>query len=100
MILYPAIDLKDGQCVRLLRGDMAKATVFGSDPAAQARAFADAGLRVAAYRRSQRRLRRAAGERGGGRGDPRARWRCRCSSAAGSATGRRSRPGWRRASPG
>ncbi len=43
MILYPAIDLKDGQCVRLLRGDMDKATVFGDDPAAQARAFADAG---------------------------------------------------------
>lgn len=43
MILYPAIDLKDGQCVRLLRGDMDKATVFGTDPAAQARAFADAG---------------------------------------------------------
>lgn len=43
MILYPAIDLKDGQCVRLLRGDMDAATVFGSDPAAQARAFADLG---------------------------------------------------------
>ena len=43
MILYPAIDLKDGQCVRLLRGDMDAATVFGSDPAAQARAFQDAG---------------------------------------------------------
>ncbi|MCQ0970746.1 1-(5-phosphoribosyl)-5-[(5-phosphoribosylamino)methylideneamino]imidazole-4-carboxamide isomerase [Paracoccus sp. TK19116] len=43
MILYPAIDLKDGQCVRLLRGDMEAATVFGSDPAAQARAFAEAG---------------------------------------------------------
>lgn len=43
MILYPAIDLKDGQCVRLLRGDMDKATVFGNDPAAQARAFAAAG---------------------------------------------------------
>ena len=43
MILYPAIDLKDGNCVRLLRGDMAKATVFGTDPAAQARAFAGAG---------------------------------------------------------
>ena len=35
MILYPAIDLKDGQCVRLLHGDMDKATVFGDDPAAQ-----------------------------------------------------------------
>jgi phosphoribosylformimino-5-aminoimidazole carboxamide ribotide isomerase len=45
MILYPAIDLKDGKCVRLLRGDMASATVFGSDPAAQARAFVDAGCR-------------------------------------------------------
>ncbi len=43
MILYPAIDLKDGQCVRLLRGDMRKATVFGDDPARQARAFQDAG---------------------------------------------------------
>ncbi|MDO5656809.1 MAG: 1-(5-phosphoribosyl)-5-[(5-phosphoribosylamino)methylideneamino]imidazole-4-carboxamide isomerase [Paracoccus sp. (in: a-proteobacteria)] len=42
MILYPAIDLKDGQCVRLLRGDMNAATVFGDDPAAQARAFQDA----------------------------------------------------------
>lgn len=45
MILYPAIDLKDGQCVRLLRGDMEAATVFGSDPAAQARAFQDAGAK-------------------------------------------------------
>ena len=43
MILYPAIDLKDGQCVRLLHGDMAKATVFGDDPAAQAALFAAAG---------------------------------------------------------
>lgn len=45
MILYPAIDLKDGRCVRLLRGDMNAATVFGEDPAAQARAFAAAGCR-------------------------------------------------------
>jgi phosphoribosylformimino-5-aminoimidazole carboxamide ribotide isomerase len=43
LILYPAIDLKEGRCVRLLRGDMASATVFGEDPAAQARAFVDAG---------------------------------------------------------
>ena len=43
MILYPAIDLKDGQCVRLLRGEMAAATVFGDDPAAQAAAFQAAG---------------------------------------------------------
>ncbi|TPE53604.1 1-(5-phosphoribosyl)-5-[(5-phosphoribosylamino)methylideneamino]imidazole-4-carboxamide isomerase [Amaricoccus solimangrovi] len=45
MILYPAIDLKDGRCVRLLRGDMEAATVFGEDPAAQARAFVEAGCR-------------------------------------------------------
>jgi phosphoribosylformimino-5-aminoimidazole carboxamide ribotide isomerase len=43
MILYPAIDLKDGQCVRLLRGEMAQATVFGDDPAAQAAKFVAAG---------------------------------------------------------
>lgn len=43
MILYPAIDLKDGKCVRLLRGDMNAATVFGHDPAGQARQFQDAG---------------------------------------------------------
>ena len=43
MILYPAIDLKDGACVRLLRGDMDKATVFGTDPAAQAASFEAAG---------------------------------------------------------
>jgi phosphoribosylformimino-5-aminoimidazole carboxamide ribotide isomerase len=44
MMLFPAIDLKDGQAVRLLRGDMATATVFNHDPAAQARAFVDAGF--------------------------------------------------------
>ncbi len=43
MILYPAIDLKDGQCVRLLRGEMSAATVFGDDPAAQAAKFGAAG---------------------------------------------------------
>ena len=43
MILYPAIDLKDGNCVRLLKGDMQAATVFGTDPAAQALAFQQAG---------------------------------------------------------
>lgn len=43
MILYPAIDLKDGKCVRLLRGEMSAATVFGDDPAAQAAKFEAAG---------------------------------------------------------
>jgi phosphoribosylformimino-5-aminoimidazole carboxamide ribotide isomerase len=44
VILFPAIDLKDSRCVRLKRGDMAQATVFNDDPAAQARAFQDAGF--------------------------------------------------------
>ncbi|HEY1301487.1 MAG TPA: 1-(5-phosphoribosyl)-5-[(5-phosphoribosylamino)methylideneamino]imidazole-4-carboxamide isomerase [Stellaceae bacterium] len=44
MILYPAIDLKGGSCVRLVRGEMASATVFNDDPAAQARLFAKAGF--------------------------------------------------------
>ena len=43
MILYPAIDLKDGACVRLRRGEMDQATVYSNDPAAQARAWQDAG---------------------------------------------------------
>jgi len=44
VILYPAIDLKDGACVRLLRGDLASATIFSADPAAQATQFAEAGF--------------------------------------------------------
>jgi phosphoribosylformimino-5-aminoimidazole carboxamide ribotide isomerase len=44
MILFPAIDLKDGQCVRLRQGEMAEATVFNTDPAAQARDFEDQGF--------------------------------------------------------
>ena len=43
MILFPAIDLKDGQAVRLLRGEMDAATVFNDDPAAQGKAFVEAG---------------------------------------------------------
>jgi len=43
MIFFPAIDLKDGQCVRLYQGDMEKVTVFGDDPGAQAKGFADSG---------------------------------------------------------
>ncbi len=44
MILYPAIDLKNGECVRLVRGDMAQATVFNTDPAAQAERFERQGF--------------------------------------------------------
>ena len=45
LTLYPAIDLKDGACVRLRRGAMAEATVYAEDPVAPARAFQDAGCR-------------------------------------------------------
>ena len=45
MELYPAIDLKDGQCVRLWRGRMDRATVFSDDPAGQAKSFAAQGCR-------------------------------------------------------
>ena len=44
LTLYPAIDLKDGQCVRLRRGAMDQATVYSDDPAAQARTWQDAGF--------------------------------------------------------
>ena len=44
MILYPAIDLKDGECVRVVHGDLATATVFNTSPAAQARQWADGGF--------------------------------------------------------
>ena len=44
MILFPAIDLKDGACVRLQQGDMSRVTVFSNDPAAQARAFQRTGF--------------------------------------------------------
>ena len=44
MILFPAIDLKNGEAVRLEQGDMKRATVFNRDPASQARAFAEAGF--------------------------------------------------------
>jgi phosphoribosylformimino-5-aminoimidazole carboxamide ribotide isomerase len=44
MILFPAIDLKDGKCVRLLRGEMASATVFNDNPAAQAASFQALGF--------------------------------------------------------
>ena len=45
LTLYPAIDLKDGACVRLRRGEMADATVYSDDPGAQARVWQDAGCR-------------------------------------------------------
>jgi len=44
VILYPAIDLKDGACVRLVQGDLARSTTFNTNPAAQARAFSDEGF--------------------------------------------------------
>ena len=44
MILFPAIDLKNGEAVRLQQGDMARATVFNRDPAAQAKTFTRQGF--------------------------------------------------------
>jgi phosphoribosylformimino-5-aminoimidazole carboxamide ribotide isomerase len=44
LILYPAIDLKEGRCVRLIKGDMGQVTVFNDDPADQARKFASEGF--------------------------------------------------------
>lgn len=44
LTIFPAIDLKDGKCVRLRRGDMEQATIYADDPAAQARAWQDAGF--------------------------------------------------------
>ncbi len=46
MLIIPAIDLKDGQCVRLTQGDMQKATVYSSDPAAMARKWQDQGAQL------------------------------------------------------
>ena len=46
VIIFPAIDLKNGECVRLVRGDMEQATVFNQDPAAQARLFAEQGFTI------------------------------------------------------
>ncbi len=45
MIIFPAIDLKAGQCVRLFKGDMKQATIFNNNPAAQAVEFEDAGFK-------------------------------------------------------
>ena len=45
MLIIPAIDIKDGQCVRLKLGEMSEATVFNADPAAQAKAFETQGFR-------------------------------------------------------
>ena len=99
MILFPAIDLKDGQCVRLKLGDMAQATVFNDDPAAQAQAFAAPGFRLAASRRSQRRLRRQAGEWCRRRGDPQGRVDSGAARRRHSQHGARSSPGSRKRHP-
>ena len=75
MILFPAIDLKDGQCVRLCAATWTSATVFNADPAAQARAVRSAGLPLDPRRRSERRgagkpVNRAPSRRSWGRHHP------------------------------
>ena len=53
LIVFPAIDLKAGQVVRLAEGDMSRATIYADDPAEQAWAFAEAGARVEVRARLQ-----------------------------------------------
>ena len=45
MIIFPAIDLKQGKCVRLFKGDMNQATIFNDSPTSQAKEFEDAGFK-------------------------------------------------------
>ena len=70
MILFPAIDLKDGQCVRLKLGDMATGDRLQRRSRRAGESLRGPGFRVAACGRSQRRLRRRERQRRGGRGDP------------------------------
>ena len=58
MIIYPAIDLKGGQCVRLMQGDMEQATVYGDDPCGRRRQFEEKGAQLAARGGPGRRVRR------------------------------------------
>ena len=98
VILFPAIDLKDGLAVRLEQGDMARATVFHRDPAAQARAFEMQGFE---YLHVVDLDGAFAGKPVNGDAVDRILetvGHVRCSSAAASATWRRSRPGSARAS--
>ena len=60
MQIIPAIDIKDGHCVRLKQGDMQSATVFSEDPAAMAQHWLEQGARAPAHRRPERRVRRRA----------------------------------------
>ena len=68
MLLIPAIDLKDGHCVRLEQGDMSVSTSFGDDPAVMARRWLDAGARRLHLVDPERCVRRQAGQRVGGQG--------------------------------
>ena len=85
MILYPAIDLKDGQCVRLVHGDMDKATVFNTSPADQA-SDSPRRLRLAATWSTSTAHRGKPVNAAAVRSDPARRSPCPCSSAAASAT--------------
>ena len=98
MILFPAIDLKEGQCVRLAQGDMARATVFNDDPAEQARAFERQGFEYLHVVDLDGAFAGAASQRQRGRGDSRG------ADDSGAARRRHSRhahaspAGWKRAS--
>ena len=70
VILFPAIDLKDGECVRLKLGDMSQATVYNADPAAQAQAFEDQGFEWLHVVDLRWRIRRREPQRRGRRSHP------------------------------
>ena len=93
MIVFPAIDLKQGQVVRLAEGDMARATVYGDDPAAQAMLFAEAGSQYLHVVDLDGSFAGRAREPRGGRGASSRRSPATSSSAAASAPARRSRAG-------
>jgi phosphoribosylformimino-5-aminoimidazole carboxamide ribotide isomerase len=96
MLIIPAIDLKDGQCVRLRQGDMDDSTVFSDDPVATAQRWVRRRLPAPAPGRPEWRLRRGTGQRRCGARHRRALSRtCRSRSVAVSAISRRSSTTWR-----
>ncbi len=82
MILFPAVDLKNGRCVRLEQGDMARATVFNLDPADQARSFAEQGFEYLHVVDLDGAFAGKPMNAHGGRGDAESGHHARCSSAA------------------
>ncbi len=97
MIVIPAVDVREGRCVRLRQGRADAETVFGDDPVAMASRWASLGARPLPRRRPRRRLRRRAATDGAGGEDDRGGGAAsRCRLAVACATRRPSRPSWPR----